>query len=87
MIDEKTYLKMKELIVQYELEQLIGVSKQEEPYLVSYTIEKHTKYNPEYGDNRKCECGHSYYRHFDTYEGMDACGCKYCDCFTFKEKI
>ena len=23
------------------------------------------KYDPNYGDARICECGHSYYRHFD----------------------
>jgi len=28
-----------------------------------------------------CECGHAYYRHFDTYDNMRAVGCKYCDCF------
>jgi len=45
------------------------------------------KYNPDYGDNRICECGHLYYRHFDSYENMDPVGCKYCgQCHTFKEK-
>lgn len=32
-----------------------------------------------------CECGHLYYRHFDTYEHMHPVGCKYCGCHTFKE--
>lgn len=27
-----------------------------------------------------CQCGHVYYRHFDTYEDMAPVGCKYCDC-------
>lgn len=38
------------------------------------------KYNPNFGDDRKCTCGHPYYRHFDTYEEMAPVGCKYCEC-------
>jgi hypothetical protein len=45
------------------------------------------KYNPKYGDNRMCKCGHTYYRHFDSYEDMEACGCKYCQCHEFDEAI
>lgn len=41
------------------------------------------KYNPLYGDNRICTCGHSYVRHFDPFEDMDAVGCKYCICNQF----
>lgn len=43
------------------------------------------KYNPRYGDDRVCTCGHTYYRHFDTYEDMYPCGCKYCACHTFED--
>lgn len=59
----------------------------EKPYLeiVHEIIEKF--YNPLYGDERICECGHTYYRHFDTYEKMENVGCKYCQCNEFKEKI
>jgi hypothetical protein len=32
-----------------------------------------------------CLCGHSYYRHFDSWDGMEPIGCKYCECWTFKE--
>ena len=35
-------------------------------------------YDPYFGDNRLCTCGHPYYRHFDTYEDMAPVGCKYC---------
>ncbi len=35
-------------------------------------------YDKDFGDNRDCECGHPYYRHFDTYENMSPVGCKYC---------
>jgi len=62
---------------------------QEKPYIK--TIKTYTKiiikYNPNYGDNRICECGHAYHRHFDSYEDMDPVGCKYCSCYEFKEKI
>jgi len=44
-----------------------------------------TKYNPNFGDDRTCNCGHPYYRHFDTYEEMFPCGCKYCECGTYTE--
>jgi len=60
----------------------------EEPYIkeekVVITVEY--KYNPKYGDDRICECGHPYYRHFDPYEGWATVGCKYCGCGEFKEK-
>lgn len=44
------------------------------------------QYNPDFGDDKICECGHTYYRHFDTYEGMAPVGCKYCGCEEFKLK-
>lgn len=55
----------------------------QEPYLDKIIIEK--VYNPAYGDDRICVCGHQYYRHFDSYPSMDDedyanIGCKYCDC-------
>lgn len=53
------------------------------PYIIR-TIELKS-YNPNYGDNRICECGHAYYRHFDSYEDMEPCGCKYCCCYEFVE--
>jgi hypothetical protein len=36
------------------------------------------EYEETFGDNKTCECGCPYYRHFDTYSNMDAVGCKYC---------
>ena len=42
-------------------------------------------YNPKFGDDKVCKCGHSYDRHFDSYEDMAAVGCKYCQCFDFEE--
>ena len=57
------------------------------PYLEKIiTVTKHL-YNPNYGDDRICECGHSYYRHFDSWEAMRNVGCKYCSCYKFNEKI
>ncbi len=56
----------------------------QEPYLIETVVTTVRKYNPDFGDDLVCRCGHAYYRHFDTYEEMEACGCKYCDCFEFK---
>lgn len=58
----------------------------EPPYIQKTEIVTLDEYNPKYGDHRLCECGHPYYRHFDTHENMEACGCKYCPCNEFKEK-
>jgi hypothetical protein len=54
------------------------------PYITTISFNKN--YNPTYGDDRVCECDHPYYRHFDTYDDMYPCGCKYCDCYTFEEQ-
>lgn len=35
-------------------------------------------YDPKFGDDRLCLCGHSYYRHFDSYDNHRPVGCKYC---------
>lgn len=55
------------------------------PYIETEVIIKaiFREYNPEYGDDRLCKCGHSYYRHFDSYGGMAPVGCKYCQCDEF----
>ena len=59
----------------------------ETPYIeqVVTTAEVVRRYNPKFGDERTCRCGHSYYRHFDSYGGMYPIGCKYCECSTFAE--
>lgn len=57
----------------------------ENPFIIVQKV----YYNPEYGDDRVCECGHSYYKHFDRYSEMEFCGCKHrghlCDCEGFRE--
>lgn len=55
------------------------------PYIIKYEpiIKVIREYNPNYGDDKKCICGHPYYRHFDTYEKMSVVGCKYCQCGIF----
>lgn len=58
----------------------------EKPYLKKRVSRTEYSYNPDFGDDRMCECGHPYYRHFDTYENMAVTGCKYCPCFWFKER-
>lgn len=57
----------------------------QEPYIIKEIIQTVYEYNPEYGDQRICECGHTYYRHFDSYDDMSLAGCKYCHCFEFIE--
>ncbi len=59
----------------------------EPPYLEEETIVVIRRYNPKFGDERRCMCGHYYYRHFDSYEDMAPVGCKYCDCCRFIERV
>lgn len=57
-----------------------------DPYLFETRTEVARKWNPHYGEDRVCRCGHPYYRHFDGYESPpDPVGCKYCACRTFVE--
>ena len=58
----------------------------EQPYIEETVTTTVYKYNPNYGDDRICICGHSYYRHFDSWEDMEATGCKYCMCTYFEEE-
>ena len=60
--------------------------EKKEPYLSEEVCHVEKCYNPNYGDERLCKCGHSYYRHFDTYENMAPVGCKYCRCYEFEEE-
>lgn len=57
----------------------------QEPYISHEIVTVVSGYNPAYGDDRICVCGHTYYRHFDTHEDMVPTGCKYCGCYTFRE--
>ncbi len=60
------------------------VMTEHKPYLTKRVSRTVSMYNPNYGDNRLCECGDPYHRHFDPYENWEAVGCKYCDCRKFK---
>lgn len=46
---------------------------------------KDRRYDPDFGDDKVCKCGHPYHRHFDSYENMEPIGCKYCECEGFEE--
>lgn len=83
MITKETYLEMVKLIKTYE-DNGFDFDYTNKPYIETITINVNKEYNPNYGDDIECECGHPYYRHFDTYENMEACGCKYCTCYYFK---
>lgn len=82
MITESDYKLMKELVDKYESGELTNSNN--DAYIIEYKLETVVKYNPNFGNDKKCLCGHPYYRHFDTYEDMEACGCKYCGCYEFK---
>lgn len=60
----------------------------DKPYLLKHITTTVRLYNPEYGDNRICRCGHTYDRHFDGFEetSHQDVGCKYCDCSDFAEE-
>lgn len=68
-------------------EEALLVSDRNGPYLEYIMLQPTKMYNPDYGDTRMCKCGHHYYRHFDTYEDMNPCGCKYCRCRNFVEQV
>lgn len=59
------------------------VRAEKDPYLIKSETVK--SYNPNFGNDKVCVCGHPYYRHFDFYEEMAPVGCKYCDCDEFKQ--
>lgn len=59
------------------------MSNANKPYLFTKKTIVVKEYNPDFGDEKVCVCGHKYYRHFDTYENMHPVGCKYCHCDTF----
>lgn len=55
-------------------------------HLLSFVrVSGHAPYDPRFGDERVCICGHPYHRHFDSYEEMSPVGCKYCGCDHFIE--
>jgi hypothetical protein len=68
-----------------ELSSQVIKSGPDAPYIETEVVVKAVfrEYNPDYGDGKLCKCGHSYYRHFDSYENMAPVGCKYCGCHTF----
>lgn len=53
----------------------------EPPYLERIFTRK--VWNPNYKQDARCICGHTYDRHFDSYDNMENVGCKYCDCLEF----
>ena len=66
----------------------LEIMSEEKPYIRRVEVKTiiHIEYNPKYGGDRICKCGHPYERHFDPYEKWEAVGCKYCQCYTFEEE-
>jgi len=60
--------------------------KIEQPYIFVEIVVKERKWNPKYDQDKICRCGHTYDRHFDSYEDMYPVGCKYCECHVFMVK-
>lgn len=83
--DEETKNKLMDDLGKFDKIILSSEADPSKPYIESVIIQRKFKYNPHFGDDRLCECGHVYYRHFDSYEDMDPIGCKYCGCYDFKE--
>lgn len=54
-----------------------------QPYLTVVKLSVEKVWNPDYNETAICNCGHEYYRHFDSYDNNEACGCKYCRCDDF----
>ena len=70
----------------YDPEVIEAVAKEtDSPYIPKYKVHRTNVYREDYGDDRICECGHPYHRHFDGYEDNAAVGCKYCRCYNFRE--
>jgi hypothetical protein len=74
MITKETYKQMKVLITEFEKGNDNTIQY---PYIKTEVVNLEIKYNKNYGDDRLCKCGHTYYRHFDTYDNMEVIGCKY----------
>jgi hypothetical protein len=55
----------------------------EKPYIERAATTVLREHNPKYNQSALCTCGHTYERHFDSYEHMEPIGCKYCPCFEF----
>jgi hypothetical protein len=72
-------------LLQQKEKELKAANEKPYIYINHVVVSTEQRYNPEYGNNRICQCGHEYYRHFDTYDNMAAIGCKYCQCRTFVE--
>lgn len=85
ILDDETKFAILDRLKEFDVLQFTE-TKADEPYITGFEVRKIKTYNPNYGDDKICECGHSYYRHFDSYEDMEDCGCKYCPCRTFVEK-
>jgi len=65
---------------------VIEFMRRVEPYLYEEECKTIRRWNPNFDQQARCDCGHLYHRHFDGYDmgGMEPIGCKYCACFTWR---
>ena len=73
------YFEDQDACVLYETTLPVG----EQPYIYKGLNSQKKEYNPKFDSDAVCECGHAYYRHFDSYENNEPVGCKYCSCYHF----
>ena len=84
-------IKVKDNIVHFTVGEITLVLSPEESEHIAKALNQAAydvdwpPYDYRIGDDKLCDCGHPYYRHFDTYEDMLAIGCKYCECEVFEE--
>lgn len=81
-ITQKTYEELTEELETASHERCREIARSA---LSMVTIFGYEDYDAKIGDDKICECGHAYYRHFDTYDDMRPVGCKYCCCNKFTE--
>lgn len=83
--EKETYLRLKAKYGDLEMVDGKLPDIEEKAYTYTQEVVTHKHYNPAFGNDKLCKCGHPYYRHFDTYENMYPIGCKYCQCGHFEE--
>lgn len=65
--------------------QLLRDAMDDYEHWIKHGYSKASAWDEKFEQSKVCQCGHPYYRHFDTYEDMYPCGCKYCACRMFHE--
>jgi len=65
-----------------ELEDL----KIQKPYIETYRLTLQKEYDPNFGDQKVCQCGHNYDMHFPAFS-KKITSCKFCNCRIFQHPL